>query len=897
MHSTGSLLMTTLERIRTFLDEPSLDAKYSNDFLVRQVIEPEMVNVITALNTAREEPVLCKFHLDGIADNSEYVELPPNVGSIIRIAKLDANNEIETDIPKRDENDPRGAGWFVDGRELHFRPEWDTTSYNANHSPSGYHVWYIPSGDFNPHYSAAGGQLSGLNSLTLDSTPDVGGVDMRQSAYIGGILRVWGDSNTVVQERVITSYNADDKTVGFRSDFTAPIANGSTIRYEIVPEYMGHIWQAIAISSSINLGVARNISEKQMTYLKERFGMALQSASRLTKSKVDERSVHPENSVLYTMIQRIRWGLPEQVEKEMSNDYIMRYAIQPKLAEVMSMMSARSDSQIVSRHSLSLSADTEYYALPPCMNKVLRLTQLTTTNRKGLVSKEVRQRDDNDPNGNGWAIEGNRLSIRPYPSETTSSYSLWYNPSGDFLPHYANDGAMSNSGKTLTLSLNTLFSRLVGNIDKRVNAYVGATLRVFESDGSISERTITSHSAGNSGGTGTTTGTVTVTEAFSTTSGTVAYEIVPSWMSTIMSAVVTRSILELMALKGGVNESDLAILSESAKSSLNSAMTSVRERNAQEFVPNKDSALHMILEKTKTILSDVAKELDYSDDYIFRHGIVPEYSRVISRIQNTSSDYIQEKLTISLVVDQQYYEIPPCVGEITRIVKTYDDGRLKSEILPRGQYNSQGPNWSVEGNMLSFRPFPQEAEDVELWFIPSTDVKPHYAEDGFLNSTGTVLKLSASNGGWASQMLGDIDRREKAYQGSIVRILEHEGNIQERVINSHSAGSPGSENQPTLAFRSAFTEDGIQNQTVTYEILPVYFNAVSEAVAQGAAMNLLVSARRVTKAQHAMLLTNFKSAMKTAMDHFTFRQNRIPKKYERDTVDNKNRYGGLYGVR
>ena len=62
-------------------------------------------------------------------------------------------------------------------------------------------------------------------------------------------------------------------------------------------------------------------------------------------------------------------------------------------------------------------------------------------------------------------------------------------------------------------------------------------------------------------------------------------------------------------------------------------------------------------------------------------------------------------------------------------------------------------------------------------------------------------------------------------------------------------------------------------------------------------MNLLVGARRVTKAQHGMLMIKFKSAMKTAMDHSTFKQNRSPKKYERETVDNRNRYGGLYGIR
>ena len=46
-----------------------------------------------------------------------------------------------------------------------------------------------------------------------------------------------------------------------------------------------------------------------------------------------------------------------------------------------------------------------------------------------------------------------------------------------------------------------------------------------------------------------------------------------------------------------------------------------------------------------------------------------------------------------------------------------------------------------------------------------------------------------------------------------------------------------------------------------------------------------------------MLLSNFKSAMKTAMDHHTFKQNRIPKSYDKDTVDNRNKYGGLYGIR
>ena len=517
-----------------------------------------------------------------------------------------------------------------------------------------------------------------------------------------------------------------------------------------------------------------------------------------------------------------------------------------------------------------------------------------------MVIDEVRQRDENDPNGNGWSVQGSRLSMRPTPYDYAgegvdlANYTIWYTTNGDFMPHYANNGSLADAEKVLTLSGGDFFSRQLGTIDKRDNAYLGATLRVFQEDGSIEERIITAHDAG--------AGTVTVTEAFTgfSTGGpnVCAYEIVTPWMYSIMSAVVARSVLELVALKGQIAESDMAILAESAKSSLTAAMSNAREKNAQDIVPNKDSSLHMILEKTKTILSDVAKELDYSDDYIFRHGIVPEYSRVISRIQNTSTDYIIEKTTVSFVKDQQYYELPACIGEILRIVTMYDDGRIKTELLPRSQYNSNGPNWSIEGNQLAIRPFPQKAEDVEIWYIPTVDVKPHYAEDGKVNGTRTSVYLSLSEGGWGSSILGDIDRRKGIYQGCILRVITDKGEIEERIINEYVLDPTTAEGNPSsVILRNKLTLTSLSDTVVKYEILPAYFHAVAEAIAQGAAMNLLVSARRVTKAQHVMLLSNFKSAMKTAMDHHTFKQNRIPKSYDKDTVDNRNKYGGLYGIR
>ena len=160
--------MTTIERIRTYLDDPSLDAKYDNDFLVRQVIEPEMVNVITAINQGRDEPILCKFQLNAISLGETHTELPPNIGIIHRITKLNSDGTVADDIAKRDDTDPRGPGWHLDGRDLHIRPDYDVADFDS------YYVWYTPSGEFVPHYSADGGALlSGKLTFTAEVTPDI----------------------------------------------------------------------------------------------------------------------------------------------------------------------------------------------------------------------------------------------------------------------------------------------------------------------------------------------------------------------------------------------------------------------------------------------------------------------------------------------------------------------------------------------------------------------------------------------------------------------------------------------------------------------------------------------------------------------------------------------------
>ena len=885
MHSTGSLLYTTIERIRAYLDDPSVDAKYSNDYLIRHVIYPEMVNVMGVLNSSRDEPIIITFDLSTMGTSGDlYFELPPTFGSVIRIAKLDADANVVDDVEARDPSDPRGPGWTVEGRELHVRP-----SPGAH---TAYRIWYIPTGDFLPHYSAGGGTLTSSNVLTLDSTfsgTDLGGLDMREHAYVGGLLRVWNAGKTIVEERVITEYDVKDAdlsdvstvTCG-RKVFTSDVPNASSLQYEIVPVHMPQVWQAVAIAAAMNLGTARNITEKQMAFLKEQFGMAIQSILATYGDLIKGKQVYPENSVLYTMLQRVRWGLPPDIEGELSNDYIMRSAVVPKIAEVMSAVNDRSDAPIVVRFTPTLVSGTEYYAIPTNIQKILRVAEVDATpqdDRAGLVSSEIRHRSDNDPHGHGWKLEGpGRLSIRPYlnTGSYSDTYAIWYIPNGDVQPHYAKDGTIGGTGTTLTLTSGGLFSRQLGTVDRRASAYTGSVARVWNSSGLIEERVITDYDATNK--------RATFSERVTASTATsVEYEIVPSWMTTMSSAVVSASVLSLSALKGKLQEADLAVLTNDHNDAMKATISNVRSIHSQKVVASKHSILHGILEKIRGSLETVAPDLDYSDDYIFRHGIVPEYGRVMSRLNNTASNPVYATHSFTLVKDQQFYQLPASVGEILRIVEVNDDGRIEKEPIPRTEFHWRGPNWSVQGNRLSFRPYPKTTTTYEVWYIPSYDITPHYAEDGDLSAGRTNFTLTGEK--FNSGLLGSVDRREGAYHGCMVRILTESGALEERVITDStlepSAGAP-----PKMTVAAFSTDINTTTEDAVYEVVPAHMFALQDAIAASGTLNLAAASKSVTKVQHGMLVHNFKAALKTVMDNFTFMQNRIPKHYEKGTVDN-----------
>ena len=68
MHSTNSFIYTVIERIRGYLDDPDLDAKYSDDFLLRHIVMPSMVNVLSRINNSLSNPVVSRLRVSLEAD-------------------------------------------------------------------------------------------------------------------------------------------------------------------------------------------------------------------------------------------------------------------------------------------------------------------------------------------------------------------------------------------------------------------------------------------------------------------------------------------------------------------------------------------------------------------------------------------------------------------------------------------------------------------------------------------------------------------------------------------------------------------------------------------------------------------------------------------------------------
>lgn len=252
MHSSGSFILTALERIRTYVDEPDYEAKFSNDFVVRHFLAPAADEVLSRVVMTEEGPFIARLTISLVKDQ-EYYTLPPIVQEVLRVARYTTPYRyIEEDWTPNSDLSPCGPGWILDGNTIRFTP--------VPQEAQDWVLTYIPTPMAHCHYSLDGGEANSATSattFTLDSAPDLGILDRRPNAYIGYYLRILQASG-VWSEHMISAYDTATRVCSLRT----PILNlGATtaIRYEVAPPLNQSLWEAIALRSAFKVAVGRRL--------------------------------------------------------------------------------------------------------------------------------------------------------------------------------------------------------------------------------------------------------------------------------------------------------------------------------------------------------------------------------------------------------------------------------------------------------------------------------------------------------------------------------------------------------------------------------------------------------------------------------------------------------------
>lgn len=275
MNQTMSILQTSCERIRFYLDDSSVDGgKYTDDYLVRHVIQPSMVDVLSRLSLNSGAPVLLRYSLT-LVDNVRTYQLPPSIEQVIALQHMDdQNNPVGVIIPYGLWSS-RPQGWRLQGSPGSLEIVFDDNPLSVAYSLS---LLYISNGDFIPNYGT--GTLSaaanGLQTLSLPASPTLGMLDRRESAYLGFPLRILPASPAAVQSRLIRRHYLDSGVWKLEVDAFDGTPTGS-MPYELFPSGFSSLVETVSCLAAMKVATARNAPQTRLRSLTTLFLNALKT--------------------------------------------------------------------------------------------------------------------------------------------------------------------------------------------------------------------------------------------------------------------------------------------------------------------------------------------------------------------------------------------------------------------------------------------------------------------------------------------------------------------------------------------------------------------------------------------------------------------------------------------
>lgn len=256
-------------------------------------------------------------------------------------------------------------------------------------------------------------------------------------------------------------------------------------------------------------------------------------------------------SFLKTVIERVRGYLDDSdFDAKYQDQFIVQHVIMPALVDVWSRISLNADNPVMLDYTITLVENQECYVLPSCVGEVHEVVQMSANQNNGLPATELVPQHRMSVGGQVWALEGNMLCFRPFPTGVTgiTPFTIRYTSNGDMSPHYCanltggSNGGVLNAGlSTFTLPLNGLGAGDLGIIDQRENCYAGQILRLLNKTSGFTtreERVISSYDPVNR--------ICTLKRPFTiNTAGNFSYEIAPDRSQGMVEAVSIACALKL----------------------------------------------------------------------------------------------------------------------------------------------------------------------------------------------------------------------------------------------------------------------------------------------------------------------------------------------------------------
>lgn len=280
MHTSDSVIQTIVERARFLLNMPEVD-KYNNAYVVNHLLTAKWAEIISSLNLDSERPVRLRMAFTTAEDQRQYT-LPSIVGNVTRLMQVDdESGAITADWVPSGSLHPDGYGWRLNGNSIEF--------YYTPTEASEWILEYIPSGDGLMHYGT--GTLTTSTSVTLAATPTLGRCDRRENAYVGWIFRIIPTSGGMVQERMISEYNAGSRVATLSSALTlggdSGLTAGQTYTYEVAPPSYSPLMHAVAAKVAMSFGVPVGLSMTDMTKLDIEYRNAMKATRDILSNAIE----------------------------------------------------------------------------------------------------------------------------------------------------------------------------------------------------------------------------------------------------------------------------------------------------------------------------------------------------------------------------------------------------------------------------------------------------------------------------------------------------------------------------------------------------------------------------------------------------------------------------------